>query len=85
MPIPSFKSQHTSLDIVPRACRAYPPYLHGRVILQRPTNFEEANVNLTTLSNYTHLLEQAVDSKYITDDELTTLEKWRKDPANWNN
>ena len=48
-------------------------------------NFENANVNLTTLSNYTHLLEQAVDSKYITDEELTTLEKWRQDPANWNN
>lgn len=48
-------------------------------------NFENANVNLTTLSNYSHLLEQAVDSKYITDDELTTLEKWRKDPGNWNN
>lgn len=48
-------------------------------------NFERANVNLTTLSNYSHLLEQAVDSKYITDDELTTLEKWRKDPGNWNN
>jgi len=48
-------------------------------------NFENANVNLTTLSNYSHLLEQAVDSKYITDDELTTLEQWRKDPANWNN
>ena len=48
-------------------------------------NFENANVNLTTLSNYSHLLEQAVDSKYITDEELTTLEQWRKDPANWNN
>jgi orotate phosphoribosyltransferase len=48
-------------------------------------NFEKANVNLTTLSNYSHLLEQAVDSKYITDEELTTLERWRKDPANWNN
>ena len=48
-------------------------------------NFEKANVNLTTLSNYSHLLEQAVDSKYITDDELTTLERWRKDPGNWNN
>ena len=48
-------------------------------------NFENANLNLTTLSNYSHLLEQAVDSKYITDAELTTLEKWRKDPGNWNN
>lgn len=47
-------------------------------------NFKNANVNLTTLSNYSHLLEQAVDSKYITDDELTTLEKWRRDPGNWN-
>jgi orotate phosphoribosyltransferase len=47
-------------------------------------NFERANVNLTTLSNYSHLLEQAVDSKYIKDDELTTLEKWRQNPGNWN-
>ena len=48
-------------------------------------NFENANLNLTTLSNYSHLLEQAVDSKYIADAELTTLGKWRKDPGNWNN
>jgi orotate phosphoribosyltransferase len=47
-------------------------------------NFEHHNVNLSTLSNYSHLLEQAVDSKYISDDELTTLENWRKDPGNWN-
>ena len=48
-------------------------------------NFENANLNLTTLSNYSHLLEQAVDIKYIADAELTTLGKWRKDPGNWNN
>ena len=47
-------------------------------------NFEKGNVNLTTLSNYTHLLEQAMDSKYISDQELTTLQKWREDPENWN-
>ena len=48
-------------------------------------NFDNANVNLTTLSNYSHLLEQAVDSKYISDDELSTLKSWRSDPGNWNN
>lgn len=48
-------------------------------------NFEKGNVALTTLSNYTHLLEQAVDSKYISDQELETLKKWREDPGNWNN
>ena len=48
-------------------------------------NFENSNVNLTTLSNYTHLLEQAVDSKYISDTELDTLQDWRQDPGNWKN
>jgi orotate phosphoribosyltransferase len=47
------------------------------------TNFEEAQAQLHTLSNYQHLLEQAEKSKYITKDELETLQQWRKDPANW--
>lgn len=47
-------------------------------------NFEDANVNLHTLSNYENLLEQALDTNYITSAELETLENWRKDPANWN-
>jgi orotate phosphoribosyltransferase len=47
-------------------------------------NFENANVNLHTLSNYENLLEQALDTNYITSSELETLEDWRKDPANWN-
>ncbi|EDP95629.1 orotate phosphoribosyltransferase [Kordia algicida OT-1] len=47
-------------------------------------NFETAKVNLHTLSNYENLLEQALDTNYITSSELETLENWRKDPANWN-
>lgn len=47
-------------------------------------NFENANVRLNTLSNYENLLEQALDTNYITTAELETLENWRKDPANWN-
>jgi len=45
--------------------------------------FKEADVTLHTLSDYSHLLEQAADTKYITEEEQTTLENWRKDPANW--
>ena len=45
--------------------------------------FNEANVQLHTLSDYSHLLEQAADTKYITEEEQNTLENWRKDPANW--
>ncbi|CAM1372443.1 orotate phosphoribosyltransferase [Tenacibaculum xiamenense] len=46
-------------------------------------NFTEYNVELTTLSNYDFLLEQALDSQYISRDELRTLEDWRMAPSEW--
>ncbi len=46
-------------------------------------NFEDKNISITTLSNYENLLEQALDSGYITDKELITLNDWRKDPSIW--
>lgn len=47
-------------------------------------NFQENNVELTTLSSYEYLLEQALDSKYISEKELNTLQDWRKNPSEWN-
>ena len=46
-------------------------------------NFEDKNVGLTTLSNYENLLEQALDSNYISDKELLTLTDWRRSPSEW--
>jgi orotate phosphoribosyltransferase len=46
-------------------------------------NFAQNDVELTTLSNYTYLLEQASDSQYISEKELETLSEWRRDPKNW--
>ena len=46
-------------------------------------NFEKAGVELHTLSDYLHLLEQAEKSQYINKEELETLEQWRTDPAHW--
>ena len=46
-------------------------------------NFEDKGVRLTTLSNYENLLEQALDSGYVTDKELITLNDWRKSPSEW--
>lgn len=46
-------------------------------------NFADYNLELTTLSNYEFLLEQALDSKYITNEELRTLEDWRLSPSEW--
>lgn len=46
-------------------------------------NFKNASVELTTLSNYNYLLEQALDTNYITKNELDTLNDWRKNPNGW--
>ena len=47
-------------------------------------NFKESNVELTTLSSYEYLLEQALDNKYISEKELNTLQDWRSNPSQWN-
>lgn len=47
-------------------------------------NFEEANVELHTLSNYENLLEQALDTRYINDKEQAVLAQWNANPSEWN-
>ncbi len=48
-------------------------------------NFKKANIDLTTLSNYSILLEQAVKNDYITAAELALVQTWRKAPDQWSN
>lgn len=45
--------------------------------------FKEANVKLLTLSNYSAMLEAALDTDYIRKEDIKTLEEWREDPAAW--
>jgi len=45
--------------------------------------FKEAGVELCTLSNYNSMLEAALETEYIRQEDLETLKEWRKDPANW--
>jgi orotate phosphoribosyltransferase len=46
-------------------------------------NFAEASVQYETLSDYQALLRVAVETGYVSSDELSTLSQWREDPANW--
>lgn len=45
--------------------------------------FENANVELTTLSNYDALVEVACETGYIKESELGTLKEWRFAPSVW--
>ncbi len=46
-------------------------------------NFKKNNCELTTLSDYPALIDLAVDSGLISEVQLETLKKWRKDPGSW--
>jgi orotate phosphoribosyltransferase len=46
-------------------------------------NFKKENLLLQTLGNYESLLEQALDTKYITQKELKTLSDWNSNPSEW--
>ncbi|WP_296316891.1 orotate phosphoribosyltransferase [Winogradskyella sp. UBA3174] len=47
-------------------------------------NFDAANVELQTLSNYENLLEQALDTNYITEKQQDILAQWNANPSEWN-
>jgi orotate phosphoribosyltransferase len=46
-------------------------------------NFYEANTSLVSLSDYSYLINYALDQKYITNDQLVSLKAWRVDPSSW--
>ncbi|NDV68246.1 orotate phosphoribosyltransferase [Dysgonomonas sp. 25] len=46
-------------------------------------NFKKANVELITLTNYDAILEEALRTDYIAEEDLETLQEWRKAPDKW--
>ncbi|MBO1307284.1 orotate phosphoribosyltransferase [Enterococcus sp. 669A] len=45
--------------------------------------FKAADMPLLTLTNYSTLIEIALEEKYINEDQLALLKEWRQDPENW--
>lgn len=46
-------------------------------------NFKAANCELITLSDYDALVQQALDSNYISEGDVALIKNWRLDPASW--
>ena len=42
-----------------------------------------ANCSYFTLTNYASLIEIAANKNYIDNDEIDTLNNWRKSPETW--
>ncbi|MDN3644467.1 orotate phosphoribosyltransferase [Lutimonas halocynthiae] len=47
-------------------------------------NFKDCHLDLTTLSDYENLIEQALETNFISTKQVTTLKAWREDPGEWN-
>ena len=47
------------------------------------TNFNKKEIELHTLSDYDHLIEQASETGYIKEEQMNTLMEWRKNPSQW--
>lgn len=56
-------------------------YTYGFPIAEQA--FSDANVRLLTLTNYEAVLEVALETGYITKEQIPMLNEWRRDPANW--
>ncbi len=46
-------------------------------------NFSKAKCEMNTLCNYPSLLEEALETGYIRKEDLSVLNKWRKNPETW--
>lgn len=56
-------------------------YTYGFPVAQKA--FEDAGVELVTLTDYEHVVAEAVETGYISEADVELLHEWRKDPANW--
>lgn len=46
--------------------------------------FDEADCPFITLTDYDHLIEQALAMEYIRETDVDALKKWRQIPSDWN-
>lgn len=47
-------------------------------------NFKTSNIELHTLSNYENLLIEALEAKYITEEDKEIVSLWNANPSDWN-
>ncbi len=56
-------------------------YTYGFPVAEQA--FKDAKVPLVTLTNYEAVLDVALRTGYIEEEDIATLNEWRKDPAHW--
>ena len=50
---------------------------------QLASNFQKANIPYTTITNYSELIDVALEQNYIDNNQIEVLTQWRQDPEHW--
>lgn len=50
---------------------------------QLASNFQKANIPYTTITNYSELIDVALEQNYIDNNQREVLTQWRQDPEHW--
>ncbi len=56
-------------------------YTYGFPVAEKA--FADAHIKLVTLTDYEHVVSEALETGYIAQEDVELLHEWRKDPANW--
>lgn len=56
-------------------------YTYGFPVAKKA--FKDAQIKLVTLTDYEHVVDEALKTGYIDDNDVEVLHEWRKDPAHW--
>ena len=56
-------------------------YTYGFPVAEQA--FADAKVTLVTLTDYEHVVQEALETGYIDAADVEVLHQWRKDPAHW--
>lgn len=56
-------------------------YTYGFPVAEQA--FREAGVELITISDYEHVVAEAIETGYIKAEDEALLKEWRKNPAEW--
>jgi len=46
-------------------------------------NFLNSNCQLTTLCNYNAMIDTALETEFISENQIETLKEWRNNPSEW--
>ena len=77
----SLKAAAALKDAGAKICGMVAIFTYGFQVAE--DSFKKEGIELVCLSDFNHLIDEALQNKYINQSQLTHIKAWRLDPGNW--